>query len=352
MESSVREDLRAGIIKARQASTKKALEKADKLNFDQFVKVLKDDYLQGFSGEISQSMRSFMDHVRRFQKPSPEERSMYVSEEIEARYFRYPRYVKALITQNPELVYDPTLQESMRRFESRLNPVPDFRDELIGDAQAAWDRDMAMNPEILFQLYEKWLAKHQSQYPTALGESGAAALSLEKGHQTSGRSNGSSDTRRAPALPPGMREPSGVAPSPAQSNARLDEIRVILKRLLAELKEKRENAKELAEALELARQDQDTRTIEILDFSYHGLKREIAGMETDIERLQTEGKRLKGGSPTGGSAAYGFALPVLLMATHIEAWNHFAILLTGIAIVGVTVHSFKQSTSRYLQTSA
>ena len=114
----------------------------------QLYRLLTDGYIAELEREFQRIIENQIQHMVRFHTPTPEEQALYVSEEVDERYSRLPRYLKWILTNNSQLENDPLVQEWINSTQRRMSQIPAFPEMITGYSKTALNKSLYLNPEI------------------------------------------------------------------------------------------------------------------------------------------------------------------------------------------------------------
>ncbi len=147
-DEKVLRDFERAIDNARDRVTQQALNRFDNLSDGEIVRLLTNGYIEELQREFHQIFEEQVQHMIRFYTPSYQEQALYVSEEINERYPRLPRYLKWILTNNPDLENDYYVQEWLNMIQHRVNQIPAFPDMITGYSKVALTKSLYLNPEL------------------------------------------------------------------------------------------------------------------------------------------------------------------------------------------------------------
>lgn len=151
-DEKVLRDLERAIDNARDRVTEQALEQFDTLSDEGVYQLLTDGYSQELEREFQRIIENQLQHMLRFHAPSPEEQSLYVSDEINEKYPRLPRYLKWLLTNNPQLENDPLVRDWLNTIQMRMSRIPAFPEMMQDYSQRALNKSLYLNPELAMRV--------------------------------------------------------------------------------------------------------------------------------------------------------------------------------------------------------
>ncbi|MFA5345689.1 MAG: tetratricopeptide repeat protein [Candidatus Omnitrophota bacterium] len=151
-DEKVLRDFERAIDNARDRVTEQALDEFDKLSNEQLYQLLTQGYLVELQREFQRIIENQIQHMTRFHAPSPEEQNLYVSEEINERYPRLPRYLKWLLTNNPQLENDPLIRDWLNTIQARMSIIPAFPEMIQDYSKTALGKSLYLNPELAMRI--------------------------------------------------------------------------------------------------------------------------------------------------------------------------------------------------------
>ena len=322
-DSRVIRDLRRGVEEARESVTEEALGKLDRLSDEQLLELLTTEYHKRFGRGIEGNMKRFVDHVRRFQGPSPEERGLNVSPDIQSRYERLPRYLKWIFTQNPGLDNDSEMQSLIKVIYDQMMQLPTFSAEIESFAKDALSESIRLNPELGLRLFEYLSRDLPSQEEMLLRLSPDQA---RPSYPTTPQLEATQiDKTPRPALPDPKQAEEAIKRQVAMLDSlkqALEEFKAKLARCKAELLAKERDLHELTEAHEDAKRSGENYTADVIRYAKEGaedkvrhLKKEIASLEEKEKAYQSQINELSKGQSGKGITLYSGAItgiPLLL----------------------------------------
>ena len=338
-DSRVIRDLRRGIEEARESVTEEALANLNNLSDEQLIELLTTEYQHKFGKEINKNIERFINHVRRFQGPSPEERGLHISPEIRSRYERLPRYLKWLFTQNPELDRDSEIQALIKVVYEQMMRLPTFSSEIENFAKDTLSESIKLNPELGLRLFE-YITK---DLPTQ--EEILLRLKSEQVQSVYPRAP-QLETKRVERTPvaalPDSKESEGVLKR--QENLvnslkqTLEEFRAKLSQRRNDLLNKEGDLRELREAYEDAKKAGENYTADVLSYAKEGaeaevkyLKEEVSSLEEKVKAYEAQIENLRRGIGGKSTTLYGFS--GLLLAT-LPVYNQVKELLVQLGLPG------------------
>ncbi|MGA2775343.1 MAG: tetratricopeptide repeat protein [Candidatus Omnitrophota bacterium] len=161
-DEKVLRDFERAIDNARDRVTEQALDQYEGLSDEALYRLLTDGYIAELEREFQRIIENQIQHMIRFHTPSTEEQALYVSEEINEKYSRLPRYLKWILTNNPQIENDPLVQEWINTIQRRMSQIPAFPEMMTGYSKVALNKSLYLNPEIARRVL-LYLAKKASQ---------------------------------------------------------------------------------------------------------------------------------------------------------------------------------------------
>ena len=151
-DEKVLRDFERAIDNARDKVTEEALSEFDELTNEQIYALLTSGYLEQLKREFQRIIKNQIQHMVRFHAPTQGEQSLYVSDEINERYSRLPRYLKWLLSNNPELEQDPFVREWLDTVQLRMSRIPAFPEMITEYSKAALNKSLYLNPELAMRM--------------------------------------------------------------------------------------------------------------------------------------------------------------------------------------------------------
>jgi len=151
-DEKVLRDFERAIDNARDRVTEQALEQFDVLSNEQIYQLLTQGYLTELRREFQRIIENQIQHMIRFHTPSFEEQNLYVSEDINERYSRLPRYLKWLLTNNPQLENDPLVRDWLNTIQMRMSQIPAFPEMIRDYSKRALNKSLYLNPELAMRV--------------------------------------------------------------------------------------------------------------------------------------------------------------------------------------------------------
>jgi tetratricopeptide (TPR) repeat protein/predicted nucleic acid-binding Zn-ribbon protein len=151
-DEKVLRDFERAIDNARDRVTEQALEQFDVLSNEQIYQLLTQGYLTELQREFQRIIENQIQHMIRFHAPSFEEQNLYVSEDINERYSRLPRYLKWLLTNNPQLENDPLVRDWLSTIQMRMSQIPAFPEMIRDYSRRALNKSLYLNPELAMRV--------------------------------------------------------------------------------------------------------------------------------------------------------------------------------------------------------
>ncbi|MCM8826792.1 MAG: tetratricopeptide repeat protein, partial [Candidatus Omnitrophica bacterium] len=164
-DEKVIRDFERAVDNARDRITEQALAQFDILSDEEIYRLLTSGYFEELQREFQRIIENQIQHMIRFHTPSLEEQGLYVSEDIEQRYPRLPRYLKWLLTNNPQLENNPQVREWLNTIQRRLTQIPPFPEIVAEYSQKALIKSLYLSPELAMRLI-LYLARGISQDKT------------------------------------------------------------------------------------------------------------------------------------------------------------------------------------------
>jgi len=151
-DEKVLRDFERAIDNARDRVTEQALEQFETLSNEQIYQLLTQGYFSELQKEFQSIIENQIQHMIHFHAPSVEEQRLYVSEDINERYPRLPRYLKWLLTNNPHLENDPLIKDWLDAIQIRVSQIPSFPEMIQDYSKKALNKSLYLNPELAMRI--------------------------------------------------------------------------------------------------------------------------------------------------------------------------------------------------------
>jgi chromosome segregation ATPase/Zn-dependent M28 family amino/carboxypeptidase len=155
-------DFELAIDNSRDSVTRQALNHLDDLSDNELLGILTNGYVQKLGIEFNSILDNLTHQFHHVLSPSIYEQNLYVSDEINERYPRFPRYLKWLLTNNLSFENDYNLRQILDLIHKRTYDIPAFPDMIAGYSKAALIKSLYSNPELARRVL-LFLARNASQ---------------------------------------------------------------------------------------------------------------------------------------------------------------------------------------------
>lgn len=151
-DEKVMRDFERAVDNARDKVTEEALERLERLSDSEVHQLLTNGYLRELEGELQRVINGHIQHMLRLHQLNHSEQNLYVSQEINEKYSRMPRYLKWLLS-NSHLESDPEIARLLSDIQRRLHSMPPgFFNLLPGYSQTAFNKSLYLNPELALRI--------------------------------------------------------------------------------------------------------------------------------------------------------------------------------------------------------
>ncbi|MBI4706921.1 MAG: M20/M25/M40 family metallo-hydrolase [Candidatus Omnitrophica bacterium] len=268
-------DFEKAVDNARDRTTQEALSGFDRLSNTQIHNLATSGYLAELQREFQQVIDNQAQLMIHSYTPSAQEQTLYVSEEMDQRYPRLPRYLKWLLGNNPGLESDPLIRDFLYAVEMRMMRIPPFPEMVREYSREALYKSLYLNPELAKRLIlylsngvsegavfdeartQELITQELAPAPEALPEPDIKKITAEKSELRS------------------------LEEACNQLTAKLNEQEELARKIEADLRE-------LNESLEEARRQNDAIIIDALNPAAAGLSAKLEREKALLLKLQQE----------------------------------------------------------------
>jgi len=103
------------------------------LTAEKFNTLLRTQFQAAYRERMKQQIATHIRHASQLQE-DPKEKALPVSEVVGRKYQRVPRFIKWILSENPQLENDREVQEKLSWVNQRLNQLPEVPDEVVEQA--------------------------------------------------------------------------------------------------------------------------------------------------------------------------------------------------------------------------
>ena len=307
-DEKVLRDFERAIDNARDRVTEQSLAQFDRNSDADTMKLLTSGYIDELQREFHRIFEEQVQHMDRFYAPSYQEQNLYVSEEINERYPRLPRYLKWILTNNPDLENDFYVREWLNMMQHRVNQIPAFPDMITGYSKVALTKSLYLNPELARRVL-LFLTRNTSQ-----GFRGTSEADVRTGIQLELARTISEDDfieseivpDETPNFPAALEAPSATLSLPApdataeDKKAQLKALTDNYNQFLIQYREQQgainkveADIRELSEGLAEARRQNDRVIIDALQPAVEGLASKLRKLNEKMPRLNQDKVRFE-----------------------------------------------------------
>jgi len=306
-DEKVLRDFERAIDNARDKVTEEALDQFHALSDEEIYQLLTSGYLAELQREFQRIIENQIQHMIRFHNPSLEEQRLYVSEEINERYPRLPRFLKWLLTNNPQLENDPLIREWLNTIQTRMNRIPPFPEMITEYSKTALNKSLYLNPELAMRVilhFARGMDQDRSITEGQIRKEIESELARNLPEDVIKPPSEIIEEKEILAELPFVSQPKAL---PAPDIKKREKLKARLKatsddytQFMANLSEQEALVKkteadfaELSEGLDEARKENDKVVIGALKPAVEGLKSKLQRVKADFKKLEKEKEKFE-----------------------------------------------------------